>query len=196
MQVLFLLDTKSGMNSSTTILAERLSRVLQNDSHRAGLKPTQWEVLRYLSRANRFSRSPGAITAYLGMTKGTVSQTLQALERRGLIQKQTSATDRRGVMIDLSEAGAALLSQDPMQAFESALADLSPSERETLEAALHAVVRTMLTRRNGRPFGVCGTCIHFRRKHENGAPHFCALLEEPLSDDDSARICAEQETAA
>ena len=44
-------------------LIERLARVLQNDGHCDGLKPTQWEVLRYLSRANRFSCTPGAVTA-------------------------------------------------------------------------------------------------------------------------------------
>ncbi|HIP78057.1 MAG TPA: MarR family transcriptional regulator, partial [Kiloniellaceae bacterium] len=57
------------------LLLERLARVLQNEAHSEGLKPTQWEALRYLSRANRFSRTPSGVTAYLGMTKGTVSQT-------------------------------------------------------------------------------------------------------------------------
>lgn len=64
------------------ILLERIGRVLQNDGHSEGLKPTQWEALRYFARANRFSRSPSALTAYLGMTKGTVSQTVGALEKR------------------------------------------------------------------------------------------------------------------
>ena len=40
------------------VLLERLARVLQNEAHTGGLKPTQWEALRYLARANRFSRTP------------------------------------------------------------------------------------------------------------------------------------------
>ena len=83
-------------------LLERLSRVLQNESHAEGLKPTQWEALRYLERANRFSRTPSGLTSYLGMTKGTVSQTLNALERKGLIRKTADKADRRQVHIDLT----------------------------------------------------------------------------------------------
>jgi len=69
-------------------LIERIGRLLSTDAHAAGLLPVQWEVLRYLRRANRFSRTPAALTAYLGLTKGTVSQTLRALEGRGLVRKR------------------------------------------------------------------------------------------------------------
>ena len=61
---------------------ERLARIMRAREHEGGLNPAQWEALRYLSRANRFSDSPGALTRYLGATKGTISQTLMALERK------------------------------------------------------------------------------------------------------------------
>ena len=60
---------------------ERLARLMRAREHEDGLNPAQWEALRFLSRANRFSNAPGALTRYLGATKGTVSQTLMALER-------------------------------------------------------------------------------------------------------------------
>ena len=47
-------------------LIERIGRLLTADSHASGLLPVQWEVLRYLRRANRFSRTLAALTAYLG----------------------------------------------------------------------------------------------------------------------------------
>lgn len=182
------------LNRDTTLL-ERLARVIQNEAHHAGLKPTQWEALRYLARANRFSRSPGALTAYLGMTKGTVSQTLQALERKGLVEKKTAPTDRRGVAIDLTPAGTALLGEDPLAATQDAVDHLPAKDREALTGALEKLLKTMLEKRGGRPFGACRTCLHFRRDHTEGSPHFCALLAESLSEDDSTRICSEQQAA-
>ena len=67
-------------------LMERLSRLVGQTGHAHGMKPAQWDALRYLARANRFSRTPGALTAYLGATKGTVSQTVIALELEDSLQ--------------------------------------------------------------------------------------------------------------
>ena len=64
---------------------ERLTRLMRAGEHEGGLNPAQWEALRYLSRANRFSNSPIALTRFLGSTKGTISQTIKALERKGFI---------------------------------------------------------------------------------------------------------------
>lgn len=177
-------------------LVERLSRLIHNDAHEGGLKPTQWEALRFLARANRVSRSPGALTGFLGVTKGTVSQTLQALERKGLIEKTTADGDRRGVKLDLTDAGRALLADDPLGDLDASLAAMPPEARDALNVALGSLLKDMLARRGGRAFGVCRTCRHFRRDHGQGAPHFCALLDAPLSPEDSEQICVEQETAA
>ena len=82
---------------STVELIERLARIVSGAGHSNAMKPAQWDALRYVSRANRFSRTPGALTAYLGVTKGTVSQTLMSLERAGLVSKTIDAADRRSV---------------------------------------------------------------------------------------------------
>ena len=57
---------------------ERLARLMRAKEHEDGLNPAQWESLRYLARANRFSNSPGALTRYLGATKGTMVQDASA----------------------------------------------------------------------------------------------------------------------
>ena len=178
------------------VLLERLSRLLQNEAHAEGLKPTQWDALRYLARANRFSRSPSAVTAYLGMTKGTVSQTLNALERKGLIRKQSDPADRRNLRIDLTREGNALLERDPVTDLLASLAKLPAAERRALSDGLKKLLTETLRRRGGRAFGLCKTCRFFQKQAKDGAPHRCGLLEVPLSADDSGRICIEQKTAA
>lgn len=177
-------------------LLERLSRVLQNESHAEGLKPTQWEALRYLERANRFSRTPSGLTAYLGMTKGTVSQTLNALERKGLIRKTADKADRRQVHIDLTAKARGLLKRDPLTAMMNAVSALSAGQQSGLESGLEALLAEALRLRAGRPFGACRTCRYFQADAPDGAPHRCGLLDVTLSDDDSTRICVEHEPAA
>lgn len=183
-------------NETIPILIERLARIFQNDAHADGLKPTQWEALRYLARANRFSRSPRAATAYLGMTKGTVSQTIGALERKGLVHKHVDPTDRRGVQLRLTEEGIKALAHDPAMALESAASKLTDIEQSQLSSGLGKILRQLLQERKGRHFDACKTCRHFVRDDKQGTPFYCSLLSEPLTPADSEAICVEQERAA
>ncbi|MFN2812475.1 MarR family winged helix-turn-helix transcriptional regulator, partial [Escherichia coli] len=69
----------------------------------------QLSALHYLARCNRYSDTPLGVTEYLGLTKGTVSQSLKVLEGRGLISKLPDARDRRSVHLRLTDAGRALI---------------------------------------------------------------------------------------
>ena len=178
------------------VLLERIGRVLQNDGHSEGLKPTQWEALRYFARANRYSRSPSALTAWLGVTKGTVSQTIMALEKKGLVEKATSEDDRRQVRIEVTPKGEMLLRRDPLGALSASLSKLPASRRQALHDDLSGFLRAALRRRDGRPFGACKTCRYFRKHAPGGAPHKCGLVDEPLSAGDSEMICVEHEAVA
>ena len=51
----------------------------------AGLLPVQLAMLGYLRDANRYSNMPQCLAEYLGLTKGTVSQSLKILEERGRV---------------------------------------------------------------------------------------------------------------
>ncbi|GAB3522182.1 MarR family winged helix-turn-helix transcriptional regulator [Photobacterium alginatilyticum] len=172
-------------------LLERLSRVINNDAGLSELKPAQWEALRFLSQANKFSRTPSALTSYLGVTKGTVSQTLNALERKGLICKKKDAGDRRSVSIQLTEKGKGILNNDPLKALLGAIEQLSNSQLNTLASTLELVLTTALQQRAGAPFGVCKSCKYFMRNVVDGTPHRCALLQVPLTSMESDLICRE-----
>ncbi len=95
-------------------LVDRLGRVVRAGEHQGGLNPAQWEALRYLARCNRFSNTPGALARYLAATKGTVSQTLNALERKGLIERRPDPASGRVVRLLLTRAGRALAAKDPL----------------------------------------------------------------------------------
>jgi DNA-binding MarR family transcriptional regulator len=174
---------------------ERLARAVANEGHARGLKPAQWETLRYLARANRFSRTPGALTAFLGSTKGTVSQTVMSLERAGLVEKSANPGDGRSVRLALTAAGISLLEQDGIAKLRQAVDDLPDDVRDGLETGLDQLLARQLAANGGRPFGVCDSCRHFARGAEGTGQHFCQLLRQALTDSDAEQICYEQEAA-
>lgn len=184
-----------GSKSRTVELVERLARAVANEGHAHGLKPAQWDTLRYLSRANRFSRTPGALTSYLGSTKGTVSQTVMTLERAGLVAKTANPGDGRSVRLALTAAGATLLEQDGIAKLRQAADGLPDDVRSGLEAGLDELLARQLAANGGRPFGVCDSCRHFARDAEGAGKHFCALLRQSLTQSDAGQICYEQQPA-
>ena len=182
----------SAMALRAALLIERLGRLLRAGDHAGGLAPAQWEALRYFARANRFSRTPAALADYLGATRGTISQTLIALEDKGLVRKAANARDGRSVELSLTRSGRALLDSDSLK---DVARDIDASgEADGLAQGLEAALHQALVRRGGRAFGVCRTCRHFRpggRGDKAGKPHHCTLLDEPLSDADASLVCFE-----
>lgn len=179
-------------------LIDRLDRLARSGEVADGLNPAQWEALRYVARANRFSRTPAALAEYLGSTRGTVSQTLIALEQKGHVTREQSPRDRRSVMLELTAMGSQALKSDPILALAADLEGASSHRLETVVEVLRSALHAMITRNGGRAFGACYTCRHFRKGGGSGrsTPHHCALLEEPLSESDSRAICVEQQAVA
>lgn len=79
-------------------LIERLGNLVRADvravCHASGVRPVQLEALHYLTQCNRYSDTPQAVAEYLGLTKGTVSQTLKVLEEKGLLKKRSDPGDK------------------------------------------------------------------------------------------------------
>ena len=76
------------MDKSPIVLLELVERLgnlmrakLRRVSAQMQLQPVHMQALLYLSQANRYSNTPQALTEYLGLTKGTVSQSLLQIGR-------------------------------------------------------------------------------------------------------------------
>jgi DNA-binding MarR family transcriptional regulator len=171
-------------------LLERLARVSAAEAWDAGLNPAQGAALAYLARANRFSRAPSQVADYLGATRGTVSQTLKALQRKGLIREEPDGADGRRIAYHLTDEGRAALAAQRLP--EGVLEGLAPADAEALERGATALLRGLLAARGGRSFGLCRTCRHHRAW--SPAPR-CALLKIDLAPDEAEQICHEHAPA-
>jgi DNA-binding MarR family transcriptional regulator len=178
-------------------LINRLGRSIHCRQFAQGLNPAQWEALRYLSRANHYSRTPSALADYLRTTKGTASQTLKSLEAKGYVRRVPVPRDRRAVRIDITDAGHVALRRDPLQCLESSAAELG-ADLDTVSRFLgHLALK--LERANGKAFGLCSECTYFCKNEAaagaEGGPHQCGLHKEPLSAVDSTKICVSHRCA-
>lgn len=176
-------------------LLERIGTLLRAASREAsgeaGLQPVHLAALDYLARANRYSDTPGAVGEYLGLTKGTVSQSLQVLEREGLIAKRSDPDDKRLVHLAVSGKGKRILRRAvPPEILQEATKCLANVRLTSLEADLSGVLLALQKAHRSRAFGVCHTC-RFLISEATGLR--CGLTRENLSVSDSRKICREHE---
>ncbi|MBM3485490.1 MAG: MarR family transcriptional regulator [Alphaproteobacteria bacterium] len=179
----------------TAELIDRLSRITHTVQFAGDLNPAQWEALRFLGKANRYSMTPGALAEYMATTKGTASQTINALEAKGLVSRTRSATDRRSVHIALTAAGESLLRQDPLDVIEHAAGTLSATDQAALVAAIERLV-DRLQGAIGKPtFGLCAKCAHFvpTAGREIACGGQCALTGDALGVGEVDRLCVDFE---
>ncbi len=177
-------------------LIERLGNLLRAAERRAGaeagLQPVHLHALGYLDRCNRYSDTLTALQEYLGITKGTASQTVTLLEERGWVRRRRDDADARRFHLELTARGKRLIRRTlPPEPFETALAEL-PSSGRDLTRQLEGLLRGIQRAGGLASFGVCHTCKHFQREPDGFR---CGLTAEPLSASDSELICREHESA-
>ena len=164
---------------------ERLARLTRSAGHAEGLVPAQWEVLRYLGRANRFSNAPIIVAQYLGATKGTISQTIRGLVKKGLVTSAERSGDARSVSLLLTETGAALLGKDPLHKLEANIEALSDKTRRRFGKALETLLVEEVGRQGEPRFGSCPSCRFLMKGEQSACASFGAKLEER----DLGRLC-------
>ena len=165
---------------------ERLARLVRSASHTEGLNAAQWEALRYLGRANRFSNSPGALTRYLGATKGTISQTVLVLIKKGAIGKSLRNNDGRSVVLVLTEAGQKILGDDPLLEMEKAITKLGDKTSKRFAKGLGELLEIEVSRQGEPSFGSCVGCAHATK---DKGEVWCKVLNVNVSADDAQKLC-------
>lgn len=126
----------------------RLARLLDLDRMNAfarhRLEGWEFDVLSALRReGDPYQLSPGRLVQATLVTSGTMTNRIDRLAGKGWVERLPSPSDRRGVIVQLTEAGKTTV--------DSAMADLLERERELLldvpqeeRAVLSAALRRLL----------------------------------------------------
>ncbi|MBT3811428.1 MAG: MarR family transcriptional regulator [Gammaproteobacteria bacterium] len=178
---------------TTLKLIERISTLLRAEQRKKysalGLQPVHVQTLDYLANCNRFSDTPAAVTDYLGLTKGTVSQTLQVLERKGYLEKIQDLIDKRIVHLKILPWGQQLLkSITPFDVFIKAEQAIANKQFDSISAALYQALVALQNANDTNSFGHCKNCITFSEQDDH---YYCLLMQQPLEQADLEKICRE-----
>lgn len=179
-------------------LVAHLGRLAYSFGFTEGLTPAQWTALRYLSRANRFSRTVSAFAEFHVTTRGTASQTINGLVDRSYLRRTRSATDGRSARLDLTEKARDVLERDPLQVLVRAVSGVSPVARANLATNLERLVGEVAHESGRRRFGSCSACRHREggeRCLDGTGFCTCRLLGETLDVTETKQLCVQFEPA-
>lgn len=168
------------------VAATRLKHAQKHYAAQHDLQPVHLEIIAYLGRCNRFSDSFLTLCDYLGQTRGTVSQSVALLVRRGLVKRTPDAADGRKQHLGLSRAGTTLLRAYRAH-WQSFAADLGPAQESLVNMGLEALVRQLQIASGCRVFGTCERCRFFEH---DGSIRRCRLTGLDLTAEDIVQLCA------
>jgi DNA-binding MarR family transcriptional regulator len=130
--------------SRVTRLARHLDRDRRSAFAAHGLEPWEFDVLAALRRAGfPYELSPGRLLAQTLVTSGTMTNRVDKLSGRGLVERLPDPSDRRGVLVRLTDAGRSAVDgamADLLERERGMLAKTSAGERDQLANLLRKVV--------------------------------------------------------
>src|SRR6056297_3100762 len=109
-------------------LLVHVGRAARSGDMGSELTGAQWTGLRFFARANGSTRTPSGFASFQATTRGTASQIIKSLERRGLVARTRSERDRRSVCFDLTEQGRTVLDNDPLRVLVGLIDGLDDAE--------------------------------------------------------------------
>lgn len=168
-----------------------LARLAQNGGN-TGLTAAQWTALRFFARANRFSRTPSAFSEFHATTRGTASQTVKSLVAMGLLRRLSNASDARSTLIEVTDAGHAMLREDPLRDLNTVLSHLPPETRRILEDALNHATAELAALRDAPTFGNCTSCAHCKTRSGEA---YCHCTQSILGQEDMVGVCIDFDLA-
>jgi DNA-binding MarR family transcriptional regulator len=108
-------------------LARHLDRLRANAFSAHDLESWEFDVLAALRRTGPpYRLSPGQLLRETLVTSGTMTNRVDRLVERGLVTRQDHPNDRRGVLVELTDAG--------RDRVDAALAELIAAERQIMAA--------------------------------------------------------------
>lgn len=134
-----------GIVERIEILANAFDRSLEQTLAETGLDRRGYKLLMKLRRVGPpWRRSPGELASELRLSSGTMTHRIDKMEAAGLIRRLPDPDDRRGTLIEPTDAGHAIWERaiGTQGAREAAIASvLRPADREELHRLLRELMR-------------------------------------------------------
>ncbi|SJZ68092.1 MarR family winged helix-turn-helix transcriptional regulator [Consotaella salsifontis] len=126
-------------------LMEQLARRIHSQGYAADLFPAQWSALRYLASAPPNLRTAIDLARFQGLASGAVARTVRTLVSKGLIAKGGTIGRGRAEQLNLTDAGRALLEEDPLRHIAAALETLCQDDRRALSQGIEIAIKATMS---------------------------------------------------
>ncbi|WP_345355208.1 MarR family transcriptional regulator [Actinoallomurus liliacearum] len=126
--------SRAGLAAALRVSVSRLSRRMRAQA--GSLSVTQLAALGAVSR--HASLTPGELAEHEKVQPPSMTRVIAALEERGLLTRSPHPTDRRQVILNVTEEGERLLKEERRRKeawLAQRLAELTPEEQEILRQA-------------------------------------------------------------
>lgn len=175
-------------------LLGQTARILWFEGAKHGLRDREWMALRFLSRANRFSRTPSALASYVGTTRATASFIIGELERLGYIERKRSAMDKRSVLLSVTQQGKKFLVRDPISVLLEAIAVIDDEAKTRFRDTLRHALDQADAAEQRHHTDVCKRCIFLREDRTTTdsrtiAEFSCRLFRAPIAEAEVDLLC-------
>ncbi len=185
-------DIPNKIVASLERISEAFRVLLWNHAKVKKLSPIQIQILIFIAFHDDKLCNVSHLAKEFNLTKATISDAIRVLDKKGMIEKYYSATDKRAYNIDLSTEGKKVLAeiQDFADPVKAVLHGIDEAEQnlffKTLSKVIYALNRSGI-------LSVQRTCFgcRFYKKRKND--HYCTLMEKDLLDEDIRIDCAEYE---
>jgi DNA-binding MarR family transcriptional regulator len=179
-------------------LLGQVARILWFEGTKHGMRDREWMALRFLSRANRFSRTPSALASYVGTTRGTASFIIGELERLGYLERKRSAKDKRSVMLSVTLQGKKFLARDPVNGLVEAISVLDEDSKIRFRDTLRHVLDEADAAEQRHHTDVCRRCIFLREdrtssENKTMVEFTCRLFRAPIAEAEVDLLCTSYE---
>jgi DNA-binding MarR family transcriptional regulator len=182
---------------------ERLASVMRADARRSaaqsGINAAQDAILRLL-RARPQGLRVQELARHLNVRQPTVTDSLIALERKGLVERAADPADGRASLVKPAREGLPLGQMAQTGASNqtaAALAQLSEAEQTGLLKMLIKLIRGLQLSNAIPPQRMCVSCKYFRPNvHTDArAPHHCTFVDAAFGDAALRLDCRDHEEA-
>jgi len=179
-------------------LLGQVARLLWFEGTKHGMRDREWMALRFLSRANRFSRTPSALASYVGTTRGTASFIIGELERLGYLERKRSAKDKRSVTLSVTLQGKKFLARDPVNGLVEAITVLEEDGKIRFRDTLRQVLDQADAAEQRHHTDVCRRCIFLREDRTSSenrtmVEFTCRLFRAPIAETEVDLLCTSYE---
>lgn len=168
----------------------------QKQSFEVRLSPTQAKALLLVEDG---IQSPSEISKRIGVSRASLSDSLTALQDKGLLKKRRSPEDSRATILELTAKGRRRSDglADWPTALQESLDDLNTEEKQMLLRVLSKIIANLQDQGSVSVPRMCANCRFFRPNTHAGSkkPHHCDYINSAFSDGELRLDCPEHEAA-